>query len=51
VTAALAGLDLAGHRDRDEKGLVAVERFTGRGLHPEDLADVDRLGVAHRLTR
>ncbi|MDX3194901.1 DUF6461 domain-containing protein [Streptomyces sp. MN03-5084-2B] len=50
VTAALAGLDLADYRDRNEKGLVAVERFTGRGLYAEDLEDIDRLGVAYRIS-
>ncbi|MEV7098665.1 DUF6461 domain-containing protein [Amycolatopsis sp. NPDC051045] len=50
VAAALAGLDLKNYRDREEKGLVAVERFTGRGLHPADLEDIDRLGVAYRVT-
>ncbi|MEU7785148.1 DUF6461 domain-containing protein [Amycolatopsis sp. NPDC049159] len=49
VTAALAGLDLADYRDLDEKGLVAVERFTGRGLHAEDLEDIERAGVAYRI--
>lgn len=50
VAAALAGLDLADFRDLTEKGLVAVERFTGRALGPGDLADVERLGVGYRLT-
>ncbi|MET9000026.1 DUF6461 domain-containing protein [Amycolatopsis sp. NPDC004169] len=50
VVAALAGLDLENYRDRTEKGLVAVERFTGRGLYPEDLEDIDRLAVAYRIT-
>ncbi len=50
VAAALAGLDLADYRDRTGKGLVAVERFTGRGLYPEDLEDLDRLGVAYRIS-
>ncbi|WP_086838788.1 DUF6461 domain-containing protein [Amycolatopsis kentuckyensis] len=50
VIAALAGLDLQDFRDRTEKGLVAVERFTGRGLYPEDLEDLDRLGVAYRIS-
>ncbi len=50
VVAALAGLDLENHRDGTEKGLVAVERFTGRGLYPEDLEDIERRGVAYRIT-
>jgi hypothetical protein len=50
VTAALAGLDFENYRDRNEKGLVAVERFTGRGLYAEDLEDIERLGVAYRLS-
>ncbi|MFB9688752.1 DUF6461 domain-containing protein [Amycolatopsis plumensis] len=50
VAAALAGLDLENYRDSTEKGLVAVERFTGRGLYPEDLEDIDRAGVAYRIS-
>ncbi|WP_410613052.1 DUF6461 domain-containing protein [Amycolatopsis sp. lyj-109] len=50
VVAALAGLDLEDYHDRTEKGLVAVERFTGRGLYPEDLEDIDRRGVAYRIS-
>ncbi|MEV5712595.1 DUF6461 domain-containing protein [Amycolatopsis mediterranei] len=50
VAAALAGLDLENFRDRNEKGLVAVERFTGRGLYPEDLEDIDRRGVAYLIS-
>ncbi|KDN17219.1 DUF6461 domain-containing protein [Amycolatopsis rifamycinica] len=50
VAAALAGLDLENYRDRTEKCLVAVERFTGRGLYAEDLEDLDRLGVAYRIS-
>lgn len=50
VTAALAGLDLENYRDGNEKGLVAVERFTGRGLYPEDLEDIERIGVAYRIS-
>jgi hypothetical protein len=50
VVTALAGLDLRDFHDRTEKGLVAVERFTGRGLYPEDLEDLDRLAVAYRIS-
>nr|WP_244170367.1 hypothetical protein [Amycolatopsis tolypomycina] len=50
VVAALAGLDWRDHRDCTEKGLVAVERFTGRGLSAEDLAEFDRRGVAYRIS-
>ncbi|UQU62677.1 DUF6461 domain-containing protein [Couchioplanes caeruleus] len=50
VAVALAGLDFAVFGDRTEKGLVAVERFTGRAV---TAADHDRLletGVGYRLT-
>ncbi len=49
TAAALAGLDFEDYRDLDEKGLVAVERFTGRGLHAEDLEEIERAGVAYRV--
>lgn len=46
---ALAGLDFAEFGDRVEKGLLAVERFTGRGLTPADLAEIERAGTAYRV--
>ncbi|MBE1495298.1 hypothetical protein H4696_002398 [Amycolatopsis lexingtonensis] len=49
VVAALAGLDFEDYRDLDEKGLVAVERFTGRGLDAGDLEVIERAGVGYRI--
>ncbi|NBH05903.1 DUF6461 domain-containing protein, partial [Amycolatopsis sp. SID8362] len=49
VAAALAGLDFEDYRDHDEKGLVAVERFTGRGLDAGDLEAIERAGVGYRI--
>jgi hypothetical protein len=49
VLAALDGLDLDDHHDRVEKGLAAVERFTGRGLRPEDVERIEAAGVAYRI--
>jgi hypothetical protein len=46
---ALAGLDLDDYRDKVEKGLVAVARFTGQEIRQ---ADIDRLvsaDVAYRI--
>ncbi|HEX8628071.1 MAG TPA: DUF6461 domain-containing protein, partial [Catenuloplanes sp.] len=51
VAAVLAGLDFAEFGSRTEKGLVAVERFTGRGITPDDLAVIDEAGVGYRVTR
>ncbi|MBO3742601.1 DUF6461 domain-containing protein [Actinoplanes flavus] len=45
----LAGLDFAASGDRDGKGLVAVERFTGRGLTEDDLARIEKAGVGYRI--
>ncbi|GGN72408.1 hypothetical protein GCM10010112_40670 [Actinoplanes lobatus] len=45
----LAGLDFSANGDRDGKGLVAVERFTGRGLTEDDLARIEKAGVAYRI--
>ncbi|WP_433294786.1 DUF6461 domain-containing protein [Pseudonocardia sp. CA-142604] len=49
VLAALAGLELEDYHDRVEKGLVAVERFTGRGVRAEDVALVEAAGIAYRI--
>ncbi|MDI6102677.1 DUF6461 domain-containing protein [Actinoplanes sp. NEAU-A12] len=45
----LTGLDFAEVGDRNEKGLLAVERFTGRGLTPADLAAIERAGTGYRI--
>ncbi|SHN43759.1 DUF6461 domain-containing protein [Cryptosporangium aurantiacum] len=50
VAAALDGLDFAELGDREEKGLLAVERFTGRGLREEDLARVEEAGLGYRVS-
>jgi hypothetical protein len=49
VAGALAGLDFGEHGDRVEKGLVAVERFTGRGVTPDDLAGIAGTGIGYRI--
>ncbi|WP_246257818.1 DUF6461 domain-containing protein [Amycolatopsis anabasis] len=49
VRAALDGLDLGNYRDRVEKGLVAVERFTGLRLRPEDLDRLVEADVGYRI--
>jgi hypothetical protein len=49
AVAALDGLDLEDYRDRTGKGLVAVERFTGRGIREEDLARIAQADVAYRI--
>jgi Family of unknown function (DUF6461) len=49
TVAALDGLDLEDYRDRTGKGLVAVERFTGRGIREEDLARIAQADVAYRI--
>jgi hypothetical protein len=50
LESALADLDFTAHRDRIGKGLVAVERFTGRGLRPAGLARLEEVGVAYEIT-
>ncbi|MFG1871610.1 DUF6461 domain-containing protein [Micromonospora arborensis] len=50
VAAALAGLDFAEPGDRAEKGLVAVARFTGRGVTAADLARIRAAGIGYRIT-
>lgn len=49
VAAMLVGLRLADYRDKRGKGLVAVERFTGRGMTADDLARVMAADVAFRI--
>ncbi|WP_161790690.1 DUF6461 domain-containing protein [Actinoplanes utahensis] len=51
VTPAVAGLDFGKGEpgDRIGKGLVAVERFTGRGLTPADLTAVKQTGLGYRI--
>ncbi|OLR93870.1 DUF6461 domain-containing protein [Actinokineospora bangkokensis] len=49
AAAAMADLDFANFRDKHEKGLVAVERFTGRGLTEDDLHRITEAGVAYLI--
>jgi hypothetical protein len=49
VIAVLEGLELEDYHERVEKCLVAVERFTGRGLRAEDLERIEAAGVAYRI--
>jgi hypothetical protein len=49
VAAALAGLDFEDPWDTAGKGLVAVERFTGRGITAEDLERIETADVAFRI--
>ncbi|MGH3250452.1 MAG: DUF6461 domain-containing protein [Trebonia sp.] len=50
VAAALDGLDFHDHRNKTAKGLVAVERFTGRGITAQDLAQIEAADIAFRIT-
>ena len=45
----VAGMDLEDHRGTSQKGLVAVERFTGIRLREEDLAATDTADVAYPI--
>jgi hypothetical protein len=49
VAAALSGVDFTATGDRPGKGLVAVERFTGRGLTADDLDRIQAAGIAFRI--
>lgn len=50
VAAALDDLDFDDYRDTTAKGLVAVERFTGRGFTPQDLERIEEADIAYRIT-
>lgn len=49
VAAALDGLDFGELGRRTGKGLVAVERFTGRGITADDLAHIEAAGIGYRI--
>jgi len=49
VTDALAELDFGSYRDRLEKGLVAVERYSGCRLRQEDIQRIAEEDVAYRI--
>jgi hypothetical protein len=50
VGRALAGLDFTSHRDTTGKGLVAVERCTGRRLSEGDLDRLEAADIAFRTS-
>jgi hypothetical protein len=50
VAAALDGLDFDDYRNKTAKGLVAVQRFTGRGITARDLDQIEAAGTAFRIT-
>jgi hypothetical protein len=49
VGAALDGLDFDDYRNKEGKGLVAVERFTGRGIIGQDLDQIQAADIAFRI--
>jgi hypothetical protein len=49
VAEALAGMDFEDYRDKVGKGLVAVRRFTGRGITEGDLALIRDAAIAYRI--
>jgi hypothetical protein len=49
VGAALEGLDFHDYRNKEGKGLVAVERFTGRGITEQDLEQIHAADIAFRI--
>lgn len=49
VIEALAGLDFDGYRDRKGKALVAIERYTGYRMLPEDIERMTSADVAYRI--
>ncbi|WP_410658926.1 DUF6461 domain-containing protein [Amycolatopsis sp. lyj-112] len=49
VLEALAGLDFDGYRDRKGKALVAIERYTGYRMRPEDIEQMTSDDVAYRI--
>jgi hypothetical protein len=50
VAAALDGLDFDDYRNKTAKGLVAVQRFTGRGTTARDLDQIEAADTAFRIT-
>jgi hypothetical protein len=46
VAAALDGLDFGDYRDKEGKGLVAVQRFTGHGFTEQHLALIEAADIA-----
>ena len=50
VAAALDGLDFDDYRNKTAKGLVAVQRFAGRGITARDLDQIEAADTAFRIT-
>ena len=50
VAAALDGLDFDDYRNKTAKGLVTVQRFTGRGITARDLDQIEAADTAFRIT-
>jgi hypothetical protein len=50
VAAALDGLDFDDYRNTTAKGLVAVQRFAGRGITARDLDQIEAADIAFRIT-
>lgn len=51
VAAALDSLDFEDYQDKEGKGLVAMERFTGRGFTTADLERIVAAGTAFQVNR
>ena len=49
AAALVAGMDLEDHRGTSQKGLVAVERFTGLRLRDQDLAAIETADLAYPI--
>jgi Family of unknown function (DUF6461) len=49
VAAAVDGLDFDDVRDHTGKGLLAVQRFTGRGITADDVDQIEAADVAFRI--
>jgi hypothetical protein len=49
VRAALDGIDWADYTDLHEKGLVAVEEFTGHGVRAQDVERIQAAAVGYRI--
>ncbi|MCO1654836.1 DUF6461 domain-containing protein [Pseudonocardia humida] len=49
VRAALDGIDWADYTDLHEKGLAAVEGFTGHGIRAQDVDRIEEAAVAFRI--
>jgi hypothetical protein len=50
VAVALDGLDFDDYRNKTARGLVTVQRFTGRGITARDLDQIEAADTAFRIT-